>query len=285
MAYGRAVRVTDRHRAKGAAPLAVLTLALVIGTAVLAFGTELHIHPPRPAPRGAHGYDISWPQCSGTDAGVVPPGDPPYVILGLTDGTGAAPNPCLDAQVAWARANGTRIGAYLVAAYPNAGQLAAATDPPLAPCGATLSCRLRNVGTAEAAQAVATIRGLDIHPPLIWVDVEFRTDGPWSRRVAANVAVLKGIARGLHAANMRFGVYTTPLMWTDITGKYPLRVPNWLPTGDPSARHALALCGRTATGGPTWLVQYTRTLDEDLTCRTRSAPGKAGELSRFASLR
>jgi hypothetical protein len=285
MAYGRAVRVTGRRlTAKRAAPLLVVAAA-VIGVVALAFGTELRLRPPGPAPRGAHGYDISWPQCSGSAAGVVPPGDPPYVIVGLTDGTGAAPNPCLDDQVAWAREHGTRIGVYLVAAYPSAAQLAAADDGPLAQCGAKQACRLRNVGAAEAAQAMSTIRGADIHPPLVWVDVEFRSDGPWSHHVAANLAVLQGIARGLRSARMRFGVYTTPLMWTDITGNYPLQVPNWLPTGDRSPRHARALCERTATGGPTWLVQYTRTLDEDLTCRTPSAPGKAGELSRFASLR
>jgi hypothetical protein len=285
MAYGRAVRVTGRRRlATRVAPVIVL-VAVVIGVVALALGTELHLGPPGPAPRGAHGYDISWPQCAGTDAGVVPPGAPPYVILGLTDGTGAGANPCIDAQVAWAREHGTRIGVYLVAAYPTSAQLAAASHGPLTQCGARKTCRLRNVGAAEAQRALTTIGALDIHPPLVWVDVEFRQDGPWSHHAAANVAVLQGIARSLREARKRFGVYTTPLMWADITGNYPLQVPNWLPTGDPSPHQALRLCGRTATGGPTWLVQYTRTLDENLTCRTRNAPGKTGELSRFASLR
>ena len=79
-----------------------------------------------------HGYDVSWPQCSGKggtgpDARSMPPGGARYVILGLTHGAGHTTNPCLGAQLAWAKAHQVPVGAYLVPSYPTASQLAAAS--------------------------------------------------------------------------------------------------------------------------------------------------------------
>src|SRR3954471_724731 len=61
-----------------------------------------------------HGYDVSWPQCSGAASHHLPGGSPAYAILGLTHGMGHTANRCLPAQVSWARGHGARIGGYLV---------------------------------------------------------------------------------------------------------------------------------------------------------------------------
>ena len=74
-----------------------------------------------------HGYDVSWPQCSsagnGHQAAHMPTGGT-YVILGLTHGAGHTVNPCLGAQLKWAKEHGVMVGAYMVPSYPTPAQLA-----------------------------------------------------------------------------------------------------------------------------------------------------------------
>jgi peptidoglycan hydrolase-like protein with peptidoglycan-binding domain len=88
----------------------------------------------------------------------------------------------------------------------------------------------------------------------------------------------------LRAAGEQVGVYTTSAMWTQITRGYRLDVPNWIPSGDGRPHDAARMCRSTATGGVTWLVQYTRALDSDLTCPVlAAAPGKPGPLWPYRS--
>lgn len=260
-------------------------LASAAAVAALAAFTALVIvavshHPGHAvAAKGTRGYDVSWPQCSGSSAGTMPQGLPSYVILGLTHGVGHSENPCLGSQLGWARDRGVRVGGYLVASYPTRAQLRASDDGLYGVCGASTMCRLRNDGAAQAADAVASMQRVGLHTPLLWIDVELGHTPPWSHQNVRNAAVVAGIVRGLSAANVPTGVYTTPTMWQDIVGSYRLDVPNWLPSGDNKERHAMALCNATATGGQTWLVQYTSGLDHDETCPALAAvPGHVGRL-------
>lgn len=244
--------------------------ALVLTTAAALSGLAIGValgHPSTPlAQSGTHGFDVSWPQCDGGAAHHMPAGRPPYVILGLTHGTGHSTNPCLRDQLGWARSHGVRVGGYLVASYPDRAQRRLAGNGVYGACGSSQRCRLHNDGAAQAKDALATMRSAGLAAPLVWIDVEFRHVHPWSQHNHANAAVIEGIVRGLRAANMPLGVYTTSHMWRDIVGRYRLDIPNWLPSGDGQPRHALSMCHATATGGVAWLVQYTRSLDSDLTC-------------------
>ena len=256
--------VTTRARA---VRLGLIGAALVVaGGVALGFGLHHSSGPLGPAPSSAHGFDVSWPQCSGTSVGLMPPGRPSYLILGLTDGAGDTVNPCLAAQLDWAKSRGVRVGAYLVVSYPPKAQQALAGNGPFGPCGTSVRCRLRNNGAKQAQAAITTMQAVGLRPPRVWLDVELGRVLPWSVHAAANRAVLQGAVRALRDAHLPFGVYTTPAMWTQITRGFALNVPNWLPSGDGRAHHAAALCSTTATGGVTWLVQYTRALDSDLTC-------------------
>jgi hypothetical protein len=196
----------------------------------------------------------------------MPSGRPSYVILGLTNGRGHTANPCLNSQLDWARSHGVRTGAYLVASYPDSLQRRLADTGVYGTCRGKKLCRLRNDGAAQAAYAIATMRSHEVNSPRIWIDVEFRHTYRWTGHNHANAAVIQGIVRGLNKANVPMGVYTTSYMWHAIVGKYRLDVPNWLPVGHGGPRKALGMCGTTATGGVTWMVQYTRALDNDLTC-------------------
>jgi hypothetical protein len=273
-------RARDAHRG-----LIGAAVAVVLAVAGVGIGLALHHRPSLPvglAPATSHGFDVSWPQCSGIAAGRMPGGRPSYVILGLTHGIGGTINPCLAAQLEWAKSRGVRVGAYLVPSFPTKAQQGLSASGLFGPCGTSVRCRLRNNGAAQARAAIATMQAAGLHPPRVWIDVELGTSLGWSRRTARNVAVLRGVAAGLRAAKLPFGVYTTVAMWTQIAGSYRLNVPNWLPSGDGSATHASALCQTSATGGVTWLVQYTRGLDSDLTCPILNpVPGRPGELFAF----
>lgn len=221
-----------------------------------------------------HGYDVSWPQCSGRAARHMPSRGARYVILGLTDGSGHTVNPCLRSQLQWARQTSTPVGAYLVPSYPSRNQRLAARVGAFGKCHRSRACQLHNDGASQAMDAVRTMRAAHVRAPMVWLDVEFRGYHPWTHNRFRNAAVIRGMVRTLQRHHIRFGVYSTSYMWHDLLGGYRLNVPNWLPAGHRRAAAARRMCRQTATGGRTWLVQYTHSLDEDLTCPVLNAvPG------------
>jgi len=234
-----------------------------------------------------HGYDVSWPQCSGKDgngsaARSMPSGGARYVILGLTHGAGHTVNPCLGAQLAWARSHGVPVGAYLVPSYPTASDLAAASTGPYGACGSDMACRLGNDGARQASDALATMQEDGVPAPMVWVDVEFRHVHPWSKNHSNNAHVLDGVLSALRTANMPYGIYTTSYMWAHIVGDWRVDAPNWLPAGSGDPSDAQAECRRTGSGGTTWIAQYTRRFDENVTCPSMDAtPGHHGPLYRW----
>jgi len=236
-------------------------LAVVAATLVTSLGAGI----PAASAAWRHGFDISWPQC-GSSALSVPSSPVGFVVLGLTDGRSHTRNPCLARQLGWARSTKAAVAAYTMASYPTPDQLTAAGRGHYGTCGANLACRLRNDGWVQGTGAAATLRAARLRVPRVWLDVEILHRQPWSTSTAANAVLLHGIVAGLRGSGLAYGVYTTPYMWHLIAGGLRLTGPNWLPAGDGVPTDAQAQCRRSATGGPTWLVQYTRTFDENLTC-------------------
>jgi hypothetical protein len=205
-----------------------------------------------------------------------------YVILGLTHGAGHTVNPCLAGQLAWAKRHAVPVGAYLVPSYPTPADLAAATTGPFGACGSDRTCRLGNDGARQAADALATMQEYGVPAPMVWVDVEFRHVHSWSHSQSDNRQVVAGVFAGLQAGKVPYGVYTTSYMWSHIVGSWRVTAPNWLPAGSNQSADARAKCGSTGTGGATWIAQYTRTFDENLTCPVMDAtPGHYGPLYRW----
>jgi len=228
------------------------------------------------------GYDVSWPQCDGSSPRHLPTHSASYVILGLTHGRGHTANPCLPGQLAWARRHSMPVGAYLVPSFPTRAQLRAASSGPWGRCGGDRVCRLRTDGAKQAADALAVMSRAGFAAPMVWVDVEFRHVQPWSRDHASNRHVLEGVVRKLRDAHVGVGVYSTSYMWRHIAGAWRVDVPNWVPSGTGEAGDAKAKCQDSATGGRAWLVQFTRTWDEDLTCPVMDpAAGRPGPLWRY----
>lgn len=212
------------------------------------------------------GYDISWPQCSPWR---VPPNDADFVILGLTNGLAFTWNPCLQDQIAWARARGIPAHGYAMATYPTADQLAKHGGVGPWP-NTTLVNRLRNVGYAEAADVIKELNLYAWSPPVVWIDVEPRPRQPWPSNTTNNRAVVVGLMRGLRDAGFGFGIYSYENGWKQIVGSWRLTgVPTWVPAGtlDYPGEVFDKCVLPSFSGGPVLLAQWVENnLDHDLTC-------------------
>ena len=250
---------------RAGATVALLTALVAVPGADAATGT-------------LYGYDVSWPQCSVADGGYglpMPPVDADFMIIGLTDGLAFTENPCLASQEEFARTHGIPAHGYAMATFPTAGQLT--THGSAGPFdSATRAGRLRNVGYAEATFALESLDDIGWHPPTIWIDVEPRAAQPWPTGTATaeaeNRMVIEGLMRGLHDANLSYGLYSYTFGWTEITGGWSLPgVPVWATAGRLDyPEEARDRCMQPSfSGGEVHIAQWTDgTRDYNLTCGT-----------------
>lgn len=233
------------------------------------------------------GADISWPQCPAgmgipekRSQGMPMPYDSAaFVVLGLTNGPGFTPNPCLAAQVDWVEERRLMAAAYSVLSYPDPQTLEQyGADGPYSLDDETN--RLRNVGYAQARFNLSTMSDAGLRSPIIWLDVEPVPLFEWSRDPVANSAVVEGAARGYRDAGYEIGVYSTPSLWSGVVGRYSLGgVPEWRAAGQTSQEEALNRCGADwmIQGGTGVLGQWVAdSRDHNITC-----PGVEADLSRW----
>jgi len=222
------------------------------------------------------GADISWPQCPKgmgialkRSAGSPMPIDAArYVIIGLTNGPGFYPNPCLALQTDWVRSRGLMAAAYSVISYPEKRHYAAYKDKGPFDSG-TRRGALSNVGYQQAQFNLATMRKAGLQSPIIWLDVEPVPDYDWPRDLAANAAVVRGAARGYTDAGFTIGAYSTQALWQHVVGDLRLGIPEWRAAGQTSREEALRRCGleRMFQGGPAILSQWVEDgRDQNVTC-------------------
>jgi len=235
-----------------------LTALLIAGLALIGAGATARAAAPTSAATAAavSARDVSWPQCGG--GALYPSGRQELVVVGLTDGLALTTNPCLGAQLAWARRHADVVSAYTMATRPTARQLAAAVAGPLAACASRdTRCALRNAGAREADHALATLRARHVRTSLLWVDVEPRPRQPWSAHdTAGNAAVLAGIDARLRAARVQPGYYSTPALWRQVAGGWrPAAHPEWVAVGRVTAGRLAAGCSTRFAGGQPWVTQ------------------------------
>lgn len=225
-------------------------------------------------PKVLLGADVSWPECP-KGSGVrerpgqgkpMPSASHRFLVVGLTNGMGFTPNPCLARQLDWAKSHHVRVAPYAFTTYPTTSQQRRyrASGPYR---GSGPRSRLRNAGYAQAVYNIATLRRSGLHAPMVWVDVEPSTARPWSRNHAANRAVFAGNLRAYREAGYRVGVYSTSYLWRDILGPVRYGLPEWRTAGRSSRRAALRMCSRSGfQGGRAVLAQWWTTSDHDVTC-------------------
>ncbi|HVK29432.1 MAG TPA: hypothetical protein VM575_13915 [Nocardioides sp.] len=233
------------------------------------------------------GGDVSWPQCpKGTGIpqkqgkGLpMPLPSAEYVVLGLTNGPGFTPNPCLADQVQWAKDNDVLVSVYAVSSYPDAATLEdeGANGPYDA---STTIGQLKNVGYAQARFNIGTMATVGLLSPIVWIDVEPVPDFEWSGNLRANAAVIEGVARGYVDAGFRIGVYSTPSLYERVVGDFDLGgVPEWRAAGQTSKAEALNRCGDdwSIQGGTAVMGQWVEDQrDQNVTC-----PGIAADLGQW----
>jgi hypothetical protein len=240
-----------------------------------------------PQTRSADGADISWPNCPKgmgipsrpTEGMPMPVASARFVVLGLTNGPGFTPNPCLADQVAWTKARHLWAGAYAVTTYPSAAQLTTYGGR------GTGAQRLFRTGVAQAQVNVRNMRRAGLRPPMVWVDVEPVSVQPWSGNPTFNNAVLDGAVAGYRGAGLKVGFYSYAHGWKQITGGRRMpSVATWVPAGDDQRSSALARCSRPSfSGGLVLLAQWTAAgRDHNVTCP--GVTGGPGRPSRFPGM-
>ena len=241
---------------------------------------------PPPASGPILGGDVSWPQCpkgmgipQKQGAGSPMPVDQArYVLLGLTNGPGFYPNPCLASQVAWVKSRHLLAGAYSVISTPQSGDLEkhGRTGPF---DSSTRLGALSNVGYQQAKFNLSTMRSAGLQSPIIWLDVEPVPEFDWPGDTTANAAVVRGAARGYTDAGVAIGAYSTQALWEHVVGSLRLGVPEWRAAGQTSRAEALRRCGpdRMFQGGKGVLGQWVEAgRDMNITC-----PGTSATMGRW----
>ena len=262
-------------RALGVALVALLASTLL--GAGPAAGPAAAAVPPTPGSR-LTGGDLSWPNCP-KGMGIPSrrsPGNPlplasaTFAVIGLTNGPGWYPNPCLAAHVAWAKARGLWTSAYSMTTFPTAGQLRTygGSGPWAADhAGGPAAQRRLPAGGLQRGVDAGGRSGV----PFVWVDVEPYPTHPWSRDVLANRQVVRGVVRAYEDAGYRVGFYSYDGGWRAVVGAWRKPAyPAWVPVG-PVARGlavATARCARPSfSGGPVLLAQWVQdSRDRDVTC-------------------
>jgi len=234
------------------------------------------LDPPGPFPRGAAGYDVSFPECPGPM-----PGGHSIAVVGIENGYPYSTNPCLGTELQWA--------GYPLAVYLNTGPVPSpppsqATSGPAGNCPSNSTCQGFNWGWNNAVYAVNALKtaGMPAQEPASWwLDVEMAND--WGPNTSQNAAVIHGTIAALESVGLTVGIYSTTHMWDDITGGYvpSPELPEWYPMGTPG--NPLAWCGPYSpfngqnlqfAGGPIWIVQALgfanppndTNYDEDFAC-------------------
>lgn len=233
-----------------------------------------------------YGADVSWPQCP-RGMGIperqgegqpMPLAEAKYVIIGLTNGPGFTPNPCIADQLAWARQRHLMIGAYSVVSYPSPQTLQRyGTQGPFK--GKGPGPALMNVGYQQALFNIRTMERVQLVTPLVWIDVEPYPVFPWSKDVKANEMVVRGALRGYQEGGFRVGFYSTPNLWKQVVGSLRFGLPEWRAAGLTGADEALRRCEAdwSFQGGPAIVGQWTDgKRDHNVTCK-----GTARQLDRF----
>lgn len=241
--------------------------------------------PPKPQLKDPlYGGDVSWPQCP-KGMGIpkrpgkglpMPLPEAKYVVIGLTNGPGFTPNPCIETQLAWAKQRHLMVGAYSVLSYPSDRTLA--RQGGRGPFdGARFVGRLANVGYQQAIFNVRTMERVQLVSPFVWIDVEPYPVYPWSADRVANAHVVKGALRGYRDAGFQVGFYSIGGLWEQVVGDLRFGLPEWRAAGVRS--QASERCGDqwSFQGGKPVMTQWTDQIrDFNMTC-----PGNAAQLDRF----
>ncbi len=231
------------------------------------------------------GYDVSYPQCSGSY-----PTNVLFGIVGVNGGVAHTANPCLGGELRWVRdAPGQKrppqpsLSLYIdtgnpgvhVSVWPKGG-----AAPLYGACNGLLTNACSYLyGVQRAAYSYHLVAAQDpaaAETAPWWLDVE--TALSWAGTYRLNIAALQGYIAGLHDAGATgpIGIYSTSAQWKEITGLTARttpaalggRLPDWIAGTQPALAAAQQNCTTDGfTGAAPTLAQYQiGGFDADLRC-------------------
>ena len=232
------------------------------------------------------GYDVSYPQCSGSY-----PSNPLFGIVGVNGGLANNTNSCIGGELRWARdAPGQKhpkqpdLSLYIDTGNPGGRNVADWPSGGTAPAYGACNSRLTNAcsyvyGEQRAARSYRLVAALDPRGAKTapwWLDVELMAS--WAGTYQLNIAALQGFIAGLHNAGATgpVGVYSTSAQWKDITGltaqttptAFKGQLPDWVAGTEATHTQAQQSCTSGGfTGVAPMLAQYRiGRRDADLRC-------------------
>jgi hypothetical protein len=235
-----------------------IVTALVSATPGLAAGIT------KPYSSGTTGYDVSYPQCPGSTA---PAGA--FGIVGVNGGRPFTDNSCLSNEYKAAPKspapslyiNTGYTKAYRSSISPSCSSVASSVS------GTSAQKQAWAIGCTEAEKSLAYANGQGATKVAMWwLDVE--TANSWSSsNLTLNQYAIQGVVSRLVQTGLPVGVYSTPSMWTAITGGNGRPTGNFTPTGIAANWVAAGNCGSPFTNSPVWLFQaVVNGVDTDQAC-------------------
>jgi hypothetical protein len=231
------------------------------------------------------GYDVSYPQCSGSY-----PANVLFGVVGVNGGLAHDANPCLGGELHWAQdAPGQKrprqppVSLYIdtgnpgahVSEWPKAG-----SAPAYGACNGLLTNACSYIyGVQRAAYSYRLVAAQDPAAAKTapwWLDVELALS--WAGTYQLNIAALQGYIAGLHntGATGPIGIYSTSTQWKEITGltaqttptAFNGQLPDWVAGTETTLAQAQQNCRSDGfTGVAPTLAQYQLgQFDADLRC-------------------
>ena len=221
-------------------PLALLVAGLATSAVAEAGG---------PYYPGALGFDISFPQCGAVNQTGA------FGIVGVTGGKSFTTNSCFAAEYDYVAQKTGLVSIYMNLNAP-VGKTAKPNTSSPTPCGAgDQECQAHNYGWNAAAYTFGITGPIGVpgsrNAETWWLDIEIANS--WAGKSSINRATIDGARDYLLAHGVtNVGVYSTPGMWSQITGGWQdgtLKV--WYAGTSSTSCDQV----KSFTSGPVWLLQ------------------------------
>jgi hypothetical protein len=196
------------------------------------------------------GNDVSYPQCSTSNFP-----QNAFGIVGVTGGRAFTDNSCLSKEFAWASTLPNPPSVYMNLNAPLGPTASEGMTGPYGNCAKKDKlCQAENYGYNAAQYAFDYAAEQDVLSPMWWLDIE--TANSWSSDTSLNQRTIDGAVQFFaDKGEILVGIYSTPRMWSSITGNYKNHLPVWLPAGS-MPPETYCSSSYSFTGGTVYLVQY-----------------------------
>jgi hypothetical protein len=202
--------------------------------------------------------DLSWPNCETKLSGLTNSG-----IIGVNDGLDFSVNPCLGSETQLFH---NSYGLYLNTGYPGVSYGSKFRHYPNNCKPHNYGCIAYNYGYNDVLYSIKYADSQDAHSFVWWLDVE--TENSWTSNYSRNREALMGMIVALKSTTFlpTIGFYSYPGQWQLITKDWHNGYPDWVATASSKENIAIKYCSDSFNGGPTWLTQYTPSLDYNYNC-------------------